>query len=104
MSSVVVYLESGQATDTLKEFVRHFCLQQSVLLPELPREHENGSYRLYVPPAEGSENCTRAPAHEHNVYSQKPDQSDFFADASPDGDALQAFEWASNPPGELEHA
>ncbi|KAA6419118.1 MAG: hypothetical protein FRX49_10858 [Trebouxia sp. A1-2] len=72
MSSVVVYLESGQATDTLKEFVRHFCLQQSVLLPELPREHENGSYRLYVPPAE---------------------------DASPDGDALQAFEWASNPPG-----
>ena len=23
------------------------------------------------------------------------------ADASPDGDALQAFEWASNPPGEV---
>lgn len=31
-------------------------------------------------------------------------ESGFAADASPDGDALQAFEWASNPPGELEHA
>lgn len=72
MSSVVVYLESGQATDTLKEFVRHSCLQQSVLLPVLPLEHENGSYRLYVPPAEGSENCRRAPAHAHNVNSKEP--------------------------------
>ncbi|KAL0043957.1 hypothetical protein WJX82_008849 [Trebouxia sp. C0006] len=72
MSSVVVYVESGQATDTLKEFVRHSCLQQSILLPVLPLEHENGWYRLYISPAE---------------------------DASPDGDALQAFEWASNPPG-----
>lgn len=72
MSSVVVYVESGRATDTLKEFVRHSCLQQSILLPVLPLEHENGSYRLYILPAE---------------------------DASPDGDALQAFEWASNPPG-----
>ena len=75
MSSVVVYLESGKATDTLKEFVRHSCLQQSLLLPVLPLEHENGSYRLYVPPAEGSENCTRAPAHEHNVIVKEPQRN-----------------------------
>ncbi len=72
MSSVVVYVESGLATDTLKEFVRHSCLQQSIFLPVLPLEHENGSYRLYVPPAEGSENCRRAPAHAHNVNSKEP--------------------------------
>lgn len=72
MSSVVVYLESGKATDTLKEFVRHFCLQQSLLLPVLPLEYQKGSYRLYVPPAEGTENCTRAPAHEHIVTIKEP--------------------------------
>ncbi len=72
MSSVVVYVDSGQATVTLKDFVRHSCLQQSILLPVLPLEYENGSYRLYIPPAEGSENCTRAPAHEHNVVFKEP--------------------------------
>jgi hypothetical protein len=72
MSSVVVYVESGQATDTLKEFVRHSCLQQSILLPVLPLEHENGWYRLYISPAEGSDNCTRAPTHEHHVMSKVP--------------------------------
>ena len=74
MSSVVVYVESGRATDTLKEFVRHSCLQQSILLPVLPLEHENGSYRLYILPAEGMPYGLPAEGmpHEHNVISQEP--------------------------------
>ncbi|KAL3138717.1 hypothetical protein ABBQ32_006471 [Trebouxia sp. C0010 RCD-2024] len=70
--ATVVFVQSGEPGDTLKQLVHQICQDQCLLPPLLPLEYENIRYRL------------------HHSAS---------ADASPDGDALQAFEWASNPPG-----
>ena len=94
-STVVAFVASGEPFDALKQLVHQAC-QHQCLMPVLPLEYQNVHYRLQQPASEGETKLCRvivqAPARLNRVEY-------CVADASPDGDALQGFEWASNPPG-----
>lgn len=92
----VAFVESGAPLETLKRLVQQACQAQSVLPPVLPLAYEHTRYRVHREAAAGIIPSLRSLCVYPNFISHS-----FWhvTDASPDGDALQAFEWASNPPG-----
>ena len=52
-STIVVFVESGEAFDTLKQLVHQVCQDQCLMLPVLPLEYESVHYLLHQSASEG---------------------------------------------------
>lgn len=53
LPATVVFVESGEPSDTLKQLVHQICQDQCLLPPVLPLEYVNVRYRLHQHASEG---------------------------------------------------
>ena len=97
-SAVIAFVESGDV-ETFKQLVYQACQDQSWMPPVLSLEYQNVRYRLHQSAGEGNARQVVLPSLVVEPPHGYVYHSSYVADGSPDGDALQAFEWASNPPG-----